>query len=58
MAATLANGGTNPITGERALEPRNVENVLSVMSTCGMYDYAGEWAYRSASRRRAASPAG
>jgi glutaminase len=46
MAATLANRGTNPITGERALQPRYVENVLSVMSTCGMYDYAGEWVYR------------
>jgi glutaminase len=45
MAATLANRGTNPTTGERALEPRYVENVLSVMSTCGMYDYAGEWVY-------------
>jgi glutaminase len=45
MAATLANRGTNPITGNRALEPRYVENVLSVMSTCGMYDYAGEWVY-------------
>jgi glutaminase len=45
MAATLANRGTNPITGEHALEPRYVENVLSVMSTCGMYDYAGEWVY-------------
>jgi glutaminase len=45
MAATLANRGTNPITGEAALEPRYVENVLSVMSTCGMYDYAGEWVY-------------
>ncbi|MDQ1430025.1 MAG: glutaminase [Actinomycetota bacterium] len=45
MAATLANRGTNPITGEQALEPRYVENVLSVMSTCGMYDYAGEWVY-------------
>jgi len=45
MAATLANRGVNPITGELALEPRYVENVLSVMSTCGMYDYAGEWVY-------------
>jgi glutaminase len=45
MAATLANRGTNPITGERALQARYVENVLSVMSTCGMYDYAGEWVY-------------
>jgi len=45
MAATLANGGVNPVTGERALRHDLVENVLSVMATCGMYDYAGEWAY-------------
>jgi glutaminase len=46
MGATLANGGTNPITRERALLPSNVDEVLSVMTTCGMYDYAGEWVYR------------
>jgi glutaminase len=45
MAATLANRGRNPITGVEALDERYVENVLSVMSTCGMYDYAGEWVY-------------
>jgi glutaminase len=44
-AATLANGGTNPISGERAIPERHVEHVLSVMQTCGMYDYAGAWAY-------------
>jgi glutaminase len=46
MAATLANGGVNPITHERAIDNRYVQDVLSVMHTCGMYDYAGEWAYR------------
>src|SRR5215212_500594 len=46
MAATLANGGVNPATGERALGTRYVRDVLSVMHTCGMYDFAGEWAYR------------
>jgi glutaminase len=46
MAATLANRGVNPITGRRAIAEEYVENVLSVMSTCGMYDYAGEWGYR------------
>jgi glutaminase len=46
MAATLANGGVNPATGERALIPRYVRDVLSVMHTCGMYDFAGQWAYR------------
>ena len=46
MAATLANGGLNPVSGERPIKQENVERVLSVMSTCGMYDYAGSWAYR------------
>jgi glutaminase len=46
MAATLANRGVNPITGTQAIDEEYVENVLSVMSTCGMYDYAGEWGYR------------
>lgn len=45
MAATLANGGLNPVTGRHALHRTHVESVLSVMATCGMYDYAGEWLY-------------
>src|SRR5207249_12313706 len=45
MAATLANGGVNPLTGERAIRTQYVENLLSMMTTCGMYDYAGEWLY-------------
>ncbi|WP_182526545.1 glutaminase [Nocardioides dongkuii] len=44
MAATLANGGVNPRTGERVVSERVVRQVLSVMSTCGMYDAAGDWA--------------
>jgi glutaminase len=46
MAATLANGGVNPATGERAFGSRHLRDILSVMYTCGMYDFAGEWAYR------------
>lgn len=46
MAATLANRGTNPITGRQAIRGEYVESVLSVMGSCGMYDYAGEWLYR------------
>jgi glutaminase len=46
MGATLANGGVNPITGDQALTPRYVRDVLSVMYTCGMYDFAGQWAYQ------------
>ena len=46
MAATLANRGTNPLTGKQAIRGEYVESVLSVMGSCGMYDYAGEWLYR------------
>lgn len=45
IAATLANGGINPVTGELALSPEYVRSVLSVMNTCGMYDYAGGWQF-------------
>jgi glutaminase len=46
MAATLANNGVNPVTGERAIAAEHVKTVLSVMASCGMYDYSGEWVYR------------
>src|SRR5438046_3698877 len=46
MAATLANRGVNPVTGKRAIRGEYVENVLSVMGSCGMYDFAGEWIYK------------
>jgi len=45
MGATLANGGVNPLTGERALDENHIRDILTVMYTCGMYDYAGQWAY-------------
>src|SRR5258706_7254618 len=45
MAATLANNGVNSITGVRAQESEHVERLLSIMSTCGTYDYAGNWVY-------------
>jgi len=47
MGATLANGGVNPVSGVRALAEEYVDNVLSVMATCGMYDFSGEWLYRT-----------
>jgi glutaminase len=46
MAATLANKGIHPLTQEQAIQPSYVRDVLSVMYTCGMYNFAGEWAYR------------
>jgi len=45
MGATLANQGVNPVTGERAIQDTHVENVLSVMASCGMYDFSGGWIY-------------
>lgn len=45
IAATLANRGVNPLTGVRAVQEEHVRDLLSVMFTCGMYDYAGQWAY-------------
>jgi glutaminase len=46
MAATLANRGVNPVTGEQVVTPYAVSRTLSVMTSSGMYDYAGEWIYR------------
>ncbi len=46
MAATLANRGINPVTGEQVVTPYAVSRTLSVMTSSGMYDYAGEWIYR------------
>ena len=46
MAATLSNGGVNPLTGQRAVAGEYVENILSVMGSCGMYDAAGAWIYQ------------
>jgi glutaminase len=45
MAATLANDGANPITGETVFEAQYVRDILTVMNSCGMYDYAGQWSY-------------
>ncbi|MFD6904023.1 glutaminase [Streptomyces sp. NPDC060077] len=44
MAATLANRGTNPLSGEQVVPEPVVRQVLSVMFSCGMYDAAGDWA--------------
>src|SRR5665213_1077274 len=46
MAATLANRGINPVTDEQVMTPYAISRALSVMTSSGMYDYAGEWIYR------------
>jgi glutaminase len=45
VASALANGGTNPITKEKIFPAACVRNCLSIMFSCGMYDYSGEFAY-------------
>jgi glutaminase len=46
MGATLANVGTNPVTGAEVFGVEAVRDTLSVMFTCGLYDGAGDWACR------------
>ena len=45
IAATLATGGVNPVTGARVASAATVRAVLSVMTSCGMYDSAGDWLF-------------
>ena len=46
MAGTLSNMGRHPVTGRSAYSITHVKDMLSIMFTCGMYDYSGQWAYR------------
>ncbi|GAC69150.1 glutaminase A [Gordonia soli] len=46
IGCTIANGGVNPRTGRRVLDQAVAQRVLSVMTTCGMYDGAGDWVTR------------
>ncbi len=47
MAATLAAGGRNPVTGKQVMQAGHVPYVLAVMATAGLYDDSGKWLYRS-----------
>ncbi len=46
MAATLANRGRQPFTGQQIMSSEIATKTLSLMFTCGMYDTAGEWAFK------------
>ncbi|KAA9110579.1 glutaminase A [Microbacterium rhizomatis] len=46
MAGTLAFGGINPVTGRRVVTEAIARDVLSIMASCGMYDFSGEWMLR------------
>jgi glutaminase len=47
MAATLAAGGRNPVTGKQVMKAENVPEVLAVMATAGLYDDSGKWLYHT-----------
>jgi glutaminase len=47
MAATLANGGMNPVTGKKAVERKHVKGILAVMATAGLYDDSGKWLFNT-----------
>jgi len=47
MAASLANGGKNPVSGKQVMKNENVPKVLAVMATAGLYDDTGKWLYRT-----------
>ncbi|ORY47769.1 glutaminase-domain-containing protein [Rhizoclosmatium globosum] len=46
LAATYANGGICPITNTHVFDPSTVRNCISLMASCGMYDYSGEWNFQ------------
>jgi glutaminase len=45
VAATLANGGICPVTGDRVMSAETAKCCLSLMYSCGMYDFSGEFAF-------------
>jgi glutaminase len=45
MGATLADGGVNPITRERVVDPMTCHYALAVMATAGLYETSGDWFY-------------
>jgi glutaminase len=47
MAATLAFGGKNPVTGKQVIDAAKVPGVLAVMATAGLYDDSGKWLYHT-----------
>jgi glutaminase len=45
MGATLADGGTNPVTGLRVVDPETAHATLAVMTIAGMYETSGDWLF-------------
>jgi glutaminase len=47
MAATLAFGGKNPVTGKAVMDADKVPGILAIMATAGLYDDSGKWLYKT-----------
>src|SRR6478672_4993652 len=47
MAATLAFGGKNPVTGKQVMDAKKVPGVMAVMATAGLYDDSGKWLFHT-----------
>jgi glutaminase len=47
IAATLANGGRNPVTGKQVVDSRHIPGILAVMATAGLYETTGQWLFRT-----------
>jgi glutaminase len=45
MGATLADGGVNPITKQRLVDPEICHYTLAVMATAGLYETSGDWLF-------------
>ena len=46
IGATLANGGVCPTSLERVIKPEAVRDVLSLLHSCGFYEYSGQFAFK------------
>jgi glutaminase len=46
MGATLANDGTNPVTGQQVINPNDIPQILATMTMAGLYDGSGGWAWQ------------
>ncbi|TVQ32024.1 MAG: glutaminase [Phycisphaeraceae bacterium] len=45
MGATLADGGVNPVTGQRVIDASHCKRVLAVLATAGLYELSGDWLF-------------
>ena len=47
MAATIASGGVNPISGSRVFDREIAPKITTLIATVGFYQHSGDWLYTS-----------